>query len=299
MLVPPFRTIDFAYGRVPRLEEFAALAKTRPNSREIADPMPTSFPRLPRPDSDWALFLDFDGTLADIAERPDKVEVSPRLEPTLRSLGAALGGAVAIISGRPLDQLDGYLAPSVFPAAGLHGMERRGADGTVQRYTPRGDGLAPVRAALQRVADAAPGVILEDKDLSLALHFRSVPGHRKYCLEAVREAVAGTKSELEILAGKMVFEVKPSTFNKGSAVAAFLDEAPFIGRKPIFVGDDVTDEDGFAAANRLGGTSIRVGRGGASSSRFRVASVDRLLDWLELVASETSRQPREERACVV
>ncbi len=236
---------------------------------------------LPTPREDWALFLDFDGTLANIAASPCGVSVDPGLRPTLAALREALGGAVALVSGRTLAKLDELLAPLVLPAAGLHGLERRRADGTITRAdeAEAAGPLAAVRARLTAFAAAAPGVLLEDKGLTLALHYRDAQHLKEECRRAVAAALAASGGGLHLLEGKMMFEIKVDGSDKGTAIEAFLAEPPFAGRTPAFFGDDVTDEDGFAAVNRRGGVTVRVGDGAATAARWRIASVDALLLW--------------------
>jgi trehalose 6-phosphate phosphatase len=216
---------------------------------------------------DCALFLDFDGTLVDIADRPDSVVVPPTLVRTLQGLQACLGGALAIVSGRPIEQIDGHLHPLVLPAAGVHGAERRTAQGgLVHADVP----------PLQRPLDAAEalarrhgGLQVERKRGSIALHYRRAPELESVCLAAMQEAVDASPG-LTLLKGKMVLEAKPCNVSKGHAIEAFLQEAPFTGRRPVFIGDDVTDEVGFAAVQRLGGLGVKIGPG-ASVAEARLA----------------------------
>ncbi len=236
---------------------------------------------LPRPAHDWALFLDFDGTLAEIAERPDDVSVHPPLPSTLAAVSEALEGALAIVSGRPLLQIDTLLAPLTLPVAGLHGLERRDGGGRVVRADAPAGELKSARRELADFVRGTPGLVLEDKGLTLALHFRQAPTRRAECRRAVDRALANGTGALHVLEGKMVYEIKPVGVDKGRAIAAFLGEPPFAGRVPVFAGDDVTDEDGFALVNRRGGVSIRVGDGTATRAGWRAASVDEFLDWLD------------------
>lgn len=247
---------------------------------------PVASELLPQTSPNWALFLDFDGTLTDIANSPDEVRLSPRLVPTLNLLFQGFGGAVAIVSGRPLKQIDALLAPLSLPTAGLHGLERRGTDGKTIRFTSDPTVLDSVREGLEKITQPMNGVVLEDKKYSLALHYRKCPEQQQQCFDAVRALVSKAEDSLEILPGKMVYEVKPRGMDKGRAVQAFLAEAPFVGRTPLFIGDDVTDEAGFALSNRLGGASIRVGADTGTCAQFRVATVADLLAWLERTANE-------------
>lgn len=246
----------------------------------------TPSPPLPAPHSDWALFLDFDGTLVEIAPAPSAVRLSPRLRPMLEALATRLDGAVALVSGRPLAELDRLLAPLVLPAAGLHGLERRRADGRILRSPAPQAALDAARARLAAFVAETPGVLLEDKGLTLALHFRSAPERAAACRRAAADALAAAQGALRLLEGKMVFELRPEGGDKGEAVAAFLAEPPFAGRKPVFAGDDVTDEDAFAIVTERGGIAVRVGDGAPSRARYRVPSVEALLDWLAALAGE-------------
>ena len=245
-------------------------------------------PLLPQPSDDWALFLDFDGSIVELAATPDAVHVDDGLLKLLVRLQAGLGGAVAIISGRPIDQLDAYLAPHRFPAAGLHGLERRHADATVETSPAPNDHLRAIARELQNFSQRHPGVLVEDKGATIALHYRQAPQFGDACREIVHELVDGWADNLGILAGKMVYEVKPVDVDKGRALHAFMGEAPFAGRLPVFCGDDVTDEPAFNVANGLRGVSIRVGANGETAARWRVADVAALCAWLETIAQQLS-----------
>ena len=238
---------------------------------------------LPEPRADWALFLDFDGSIVDIAPTPDSVVVPETLPPLLLALRETLGGAVAIVTGRPIAQIDAFLGAAVPAVAGLHGLERRRADGAIVAPPPD-DGLRRIRAPLEAFAAAHPGILLEDKRYSLALHYRLAPSLEDACREVVDSALEGGAEGWEILEGKMVFEIRPRGFAKGAAIEAFLGEPPFVGRIPVFCGDDTTDEDGFAAVNAQGGVSVRVGGRSATRAAVRVDTVADLLDWLARVA---------------
>jgi trehalose 6-phosphate phosphatase len=205
-----------------------------------------------------ALFLDFDGTLVDIAPEPGAVVVPSGLVPTLAALQQYLGGAVAVVSGRPIREIDQFLDPLRLPVAGVHGAERRGAHGAVDRIT--GQPLERVEQAADALAAQHPRLLVEHKATSVALHYRQAPELEALCLEAMEAAVAQSPG-LALLRGKMVVEAKPSAASKGGAIEAFLREPPFAGRTPVFVGDDVTDEVGFSTVQRLGGLGIKVGEG--------------------------------------
>jgi trehalose 6-phosphate phosphatase len=205
-----------------------------------------------------ALFLDFDGTLVDLAPQPEAVVVPPSLVQTLTALSASLGGALALISGRPIAQIDAFLHPLRLPVAGVHGAERRSFDGELTlAHTHPLEHVAEVAAALSA---QHPRLRVENKRGSLALHYRQAPELEQLCLDAMRAAVEQSPG-LTLLRGKMVVEAKPGGASKGHAIEAFLHEPPFAGRVPIFVGDDATDEVGFATVQRLRGLGVKVGEG--------------------------------------
>lgn len=240
-----------------------------------------------------ALFIDFDGTLVDIVDEPGAVRVSPATIALLADLEAALEGALAVVSGRAVADLDRHLAPLVLAAAGLHGLERRPDPRVPVRRPPRPAALDRLERRL--LAEAVPvfGARLEDKGATLAVHYRSVPQHGAAIVAAVRRAAAELP-ELHLVEGKMVIEAKPHGADKGSAVAAFLASAPFAGRTPVFLGDDVTDEDGFRAALAAGGIAIKVGDG-PSCAPFRLGGVADVHAWLADLAAglETGELRRE------
>ncbi len=237
---------------------------------------------LPTPADNWALFLDFDGTLVEIADRPDAVVPPPDLADRLARLASAFDGALAIVSGRSLADLDRVLHPLRPPLAALHGIERRDARGRVLTHTDAADRLAHVREAIGGFVAARHGLAAEDKGAAVAVHYRAAPERRDEVgafLERQRRLLG---DDFHVQAGKQVFELKPGLRDKGQAVRAFMQEQPFAGRVPVFVGDDRTDEDAFAAANALGGHSIRVGEHHeASAACATLASVAATLAWLD------------------
>lgn len=235
----------------------------------------------------WALFLDLDGTLLDIADAPDAVRVDETLRGHLTGLASALGGAFALVSGRPIADIDRLLALPDLAVVGLHGLERRDTVGHIRRL-PAPVGLEPLRARLRRFAARWPGVLIEDKGAALALHYRREPAAAAPGREFVRSLVAG-HADLVVLDGNMVFEIKPKRADKGAAIASLMTVPPFAGRIPVFIGDDTTDEDGFATVNRLGGISIRVGDRGPSHAPWQLADVAAVHAWLgRLVATLAS-----------
>jgi len=215
-----------------------------------------------------ALFLDFDGTLVDLAPQPEAVVVPPGLVDALEALNGYLGGALALISGRSIAQIDAFLHPLRLPAAGVHGAERRNASGEVTLVPTHP--LQRVEAAASRLAARHPGLRVETKRGSLALHYRQVPELEDECL-AVMQAAVNESPGLTLLQGKMVVEAKPGGASKGLAIEAFMHEPPFAGRAPLFVGDDVTDEVGFATVQHMQGLGVKVGEG-ASVAFQRIAT---------------------------
>jgi trehalose 6-phosphate phosphatase len=238
-------------------------------------------------DSQAALFLDVDGTLLEIAPRPELVRVPPVLPALLGTLARQRGGALALVSGRRLDDLDSLFLPWYGAAAGLHGAERRRPDGSL---VPRGRNQTDLAAAaaldrlrprLRQIAQAIPGVWIEDKGTTLALHYRAAPEGGDEIRQEVARLMRESGGRLRLIAGKMVVELQPSHHGKGGAIAAFLAEPPFCGRRPVFLGDDATDEDGFIEVNRRGGVSIRVGPPAATTAAaYGLASVPAVLAWL-------------------
>lgn len=233
-----------------------------------------------------ALFLDFDGTMVDIAPQPHAVEVPEPLIPLLRALHRYLGGALAVISGRPIAQLDAFLHPLQIPAAGVHGAERRSAGGQVHLLDTHP--LDHVEHAARALAARHPQLLVENKRGSLALHYRQAPELEQLCLDTMQRAVDESPG-MTLLRGKMVAEAKPGGASKGRAIEDFLREAPFAGRTPVFIGDDVTDEAGFSTVQRLGGTGVKVGEGATVAAR-RLPDPRTLLR--ELEAALAARTPR-------
>ncbi|HET7202001.1 MAG TPA: trehalose-phosphatase [Steroidobacteraceae bacterium] len=206
-----------------------------------------------------ALFLDVDGTLIEFGPAPDDVEVDAPTLKFLQDASDTLGGAVAIISGRSLAQLDALFGHARFPAAGLHGMERRDARGHLHVH-PTERLPAPLVDELTEIAERHPGVLLENKGRAVALHYRQAASlhdmlHRE--VHALARRHGG--DELQVQPGAYVLELKPSGITKAHAIEAFMLEPPFVGRTPLFAGDDLTDLHGFDAVERLGGVSIAVG----------------------------------------
>lgn len=230
----------------------------------------------PRLTPDAALFLDFDGTLVAIAETPEAIEVPPALVPLLHDLHGLLGGALAVVSGRQIDAIDRFLAPLRLPAAGEHGVQRRSAEGHIDEQ--RAPDLTAILEVANELARVHEGLLVERKHAAVALHYRMAPQLEAVCRDALARAIDG-QPQFELLHGKFVFEVKPAGINKGIAIDAFMREAPFVGRVPIFAGDDTTDESGFAVVQPLGGVAIKVGSG-PSQALHRLDSPRAVYEWL-------------------
>jgi trehalose 6-phosphate phosphatase len=228
-----------------------------------------------------ALFLDFDGTLVDLAPQPEAVVVPAGLVATLDALSQYLGGALALISGRPIEQIDAFMKPQQFPVAGVHGTERRRADGDLTLLSTQP--LQRIEQAALALAAQHPQLRIEKKRGSLALHYRQAPELECLCLRTM-EAAVDESPGLTLLRGKMVVEAKPGGSSKGRAIEAFMQEAPFTGRLPVFVGDDFTDEVGFAAVQRMKGFGIKVGEG-PTAAQQRLASPAALRDLLRLAVA--------------
>jgi trehalose 6-phosphate phosphatase len=251
-------------------------------------PLPSALPPASLAVAEAAFFFDFDGTLTELAATPDAVVVDPRVRPLLEALSRLTGGAVAIVSGRGVENLDGMLAPMRLPTAGLHGAERRDANGDLLRVGFGDERLLTMEHALEQVVNDNPGMLLEIKGAALALHYRNAPARETAARIATERLVERFADGYVLQPGKMVFEIKPRNVDKGRAIAAFLDEPPFAARRPVFAGDDLTDEKGFAVVNERNGVSIKIGAGD-TIARCRLDAVGDLLDWMErIVAGATA-----------
>jgi trehalose 6-phosphate phosphatase len=231
---------------------------------------------LPAPRPDWALFFDIDGTLIELAPTPDAVIVPAALREDLAALYCSLG-AVALISGRSLSNIDALFNPLVLPASGQHGAEAR-IDGR-RLVVPPLPALRAIVAPLKQFAARHPGVLLEDKGNSVAIHYRTAPTLADAVAAVTHSLVAGC-TQLEALSSKMAVDIKPRAVSKGDAVAWFMTQPPFATRVPVFVGDDRTDEAGFAAVNQRGGLSIRVGERLGSAAHHSLDSPAAVREWI-------------------
>lgn len=249
------------------------------SSTDLPPGGPPNLPAPPKIDRQQdAIFLDFDGTLAAIESMPDAVKVTSPTLTALEHAQHALGGRLAVVSGRNLDALDAFVPVPVLSLAGVHGLERRAATGDIVRTRPS-PALEAARKQLHALGQREPRLLIEDKGLGIAVHYRMAPDLSEL---ARREAsVIAEKHDLALQTGKMVYEIRDRGADKGAAVRAFMAEPPFAGTRPIFVGDDDTDECAFRAATDLGGFGILVGAARATAARYRLADIDEVRGWIE------------------
>ncbi|MBC7769637.1 MAG: trehalose-phosphatase [Phycisphaerales bacterium] len=229
---------------------------------------------------DHALFLDLDGTLIEIQDRPHAVFASPALRELLRRLSDLMSGALAVVTGRSLGDLDDILEGAVDHAAGVHGFEiQRGA--RITRDQIELTQLAEARADLRRLLQQHElPALVEDKHASLALHYRQIPEAEELVQSIAREIAA--KRGLRVLQGKMVVELIATARTKGYAVTVLMAAPPFSGRTPVAIGDDRTDEDAFSAATRMGGFGVLVGEPRETHARYVLADPSAVAAWLQM-----------------
>lgn len=245
----------------------------------------------PPPLPAWAYFLDVDGTLIDLAPTPDGIQVDRELLRLIEDLHRLCNGAVALVSGRALADLDKRLGMPQLPMAGLHGFEWRNAAGNVRRHATAGD-IRSIEQQLLPLRRRYKQLIFEDKGSTLALHYRQAPRLGGYLHRWVRNLVRLAGKDLQVQPGKRVIEIKPRGHDKGSAIGDFMAQPPFFGRTPVFIGDDQTDEHGFVMVNRMGGISIKVGRG-RTHALYRLPHVAAVLDWLRQITSANESRDKE------
>ena len=231
-----------------------------------------------------ALFLDFDGTLVAIADRPDDVRLDLSTRQALMHLDTLLGGAVAIITGREIAAVDRFLDPLRLSIAGVHGLTRRDAAGHMHRPPVDGGFAAAIEKAVHPLLQKYSALFLEYKYGAVALHYRSHPELEQECI-ALMEAAVDELQGVELKRGKMVVEAKAVGGNKGAAIADYLNEKPFVGRRAVFAGDDVTDEDAFILVNARDGISIKVGPG-ETQATYRAAGTEEFLAWLRQLPAD-------------
>jgi trehalose 6-phosphate phosphatase len=232
-------------------------------------------PKLP-PLNSAALLLDLDGTLLDLAPRPDAVVLPAGLPETLRALRRLLGDAVAVVTGRAVEMVDALLGDAIFAVAGEHGGAIRHGPGQAVERTPLPSPPGDWLVEAERLALDHPGALLEHKARGFALHYRAVPGAGPALREALSHLLAGSAA-FELLPAHMLWEVRPRDADKGKAVVTLMDRPPFRDRVPVFIGDDVTDEDGIAAAAAMGGVGLRVQDAFGDAAGVRA--------WLQRIAS--------------
>lgn len=256
------------------------------SSRRSAIPSPRHAvlpaPPLPAATARWALLLDVDGTLLEFATEPSAVVADTRLCVLLHALHRALGGALALVSGRTLDDLDRLFHHAPWAAVGLHGVQLRRADGTCRPFAVAGAQQARMRTAAPALAARFDGVQVEDKGAAMALHCRHAP-HQLPALYAAAHALSAQLPGYEVQAGELVVEFKPAGMDKGHAVVELLQGAPFAHRQPVYLGDDLTDEHAFASINGAHGLSVRVGTREPTQARFTLADPAAVEAWLRRV----------------
>ncbi|HNQ56684.1 MAG: trehalose-phosphatase [Burkholderiales bacterium] len=241
-----------------------------------------------------AFFFDIDGTLLEIAPTPSGVRVDAGLVASIRQLHECSGGAVALISGRRVADVDALFPGLRLPIAGQHGLERRDSAGGCHSHAPEGVDWPRLKALVKGTFDGVRDLVLEDKGLTLAVHYRQNPSLERQVTDALARIVADAGAMVRLQPGKCVLEVKPAGRDKGTAIAEFMSEAPFRGRRPVFLGDDITDEYGFSVVNDLGGDSIKVGEG-PSIARWRLDNVLAVRAWLDELLARIPACRRQER----
>jgi len=234
---------------------------------------------------DHCLFLAFDGALVEIADHPDAVRIDAAMLQFLENLRDASGRALALVSGRDIGVIDRLIHPLILPVAGVHGLQRRDAGGRLHSPVIDQSVVESIAAEAKAAFRLEPGIVIEKKTGAVAIHFRLRPDFEKRCRAFVRKSLRA-RSDLHLIEGKMVFEVRLSGPDKGAVVDVFLDERPFKGKTPIYVGDDATDEPAFAAVNARGGLSVKVGAG-RTVARFRAKDTADLRHWLEGLVGTT------------
>lgn len=226
-----------------------------------------------------ALFLDVDGTLLEIRDDPSEVRADSELVAVLGACAKKLGGALSLISGRSINEVDRIFAPAIFPVAGAHGAELR--FGQSETVTATDDRLPrPIVDSIEVFAQGKDGLLVEHKRGGISLHYRRAPRLESQCRRFVESLMATLGDAFRLIDGKMVLEIAPESNNKGAAIGAFMAHSPFAGRRPVFVGDDVTDEDGFREVNERAGLSIRVGEARETEAQYRLPDVDSARLWL-------------------
>lgn len=250
--------------------------------------MSVSQPYPPLPSLEAAVFLDFDGTLVDLACTPCSVVLPRELVSMLHALQILLDGAVAIVTGREVAVIDRYIEPLSLPCAGTHGAQRRNGKG-VYITSPVRELTKFIHAGMQ-LAQANPAIFVEPKNHSIALHYRTDPTLETLCLQTMQQLLFDSPDWV-LVRGKYVVELLPRGVSKGAAINAFMEELPFKGRIPFFAGDDLSDEDGFVAIQELQGIAIKVGAG-TSIAAYRIDSVRDFHRWLHKACAQLQAMQR-------
>ena len=251
----------------------------RSDNHETRKPRRRRTRKPPPPETSWAWFFDIDGTLVELAQVPSGIVLDDEMAAIIERLRSLSGGAVALVTGRKIEEVDRLLPLDALPIAGQHGFElRRDAD-LIMDDPHQFDALSEICARLEKESERHPGLMLERKNPCIALHYRARPrlgGYANRVMRLLRDKYAPS---YKIQRGKLVVELRPSGTNKGVAVREFMSQAPFAGRRPVFVGDDLTDEAAFNVVNEMGGVSIKIGPG-KTEAEFRLSGLSDLRDWL-------------------
>lgn len=237
-----------------------------------------------------AFFFDLDGTLAEIKPHPDQVYIPAAVRTLLQKMSVMSEGALALISGRSMAELDKLATPFRFPLAGVHGAERRDINDKTHVVTLPAPLVKTLQQELSEMLALLPGTELESKGMAFALHYRQAPEAQEAIYALAREMTTRFP-QLALQPGKCVVELKPLGINKGAAIRAFMQEAPFKGRTPVFIGDDLTDEAGFEQVNALGGVTVKVGAG-ETVARYRLANVRMVYHWLGKLTHHIEEQQK-------
>ena len=276
-----FFVYSHRWGRLGgHLDQAGAVLMVSPQERGVVQEYNEHTVVLP-PDigTKAALFLDIDGTLVELAASPEKVVLHDPVIEVLKRLQRHLDGAVALVTGRAITDVDRLSRGLQLPVAGQHGAEIRDEQGNHRRLLDAGGRWPEAIERLRRFAGDHPEVLLEDKGLSVAVHYRAAPTMAEAVLASLERIAAELGGGYRVRRGKMVYELVPDHSDKGKAIVALLGLAPFRGRQPVFIGDDVTDEDGFRAVNERGGISVKVGEG-QSAARYRLSDAAAVAAWL-------------------
>lgn len=253
---------------------------------------------MPQPRSDWALFLDVDGTLVELTDHPDQVQPAPELVSILHHAAAVFDGALALVTGRTIESVDAMLGSTGLIIAGQHGQHIRNADGQIIQMPPKSAALDAACRRARILGQIHPALFVEDKTAGVAVHYRNAPELAATVHAFGDDIAAAFEGTIEVLNGKAVVEIKPAGYDKGTAVHTLMSRPPFSGRRPVFVGDDITDENGFCAANDVGGESIRVmGRDVGTESHGTVAThelsdVKEVHQWLRNLTTTLKTETR-------